>query len=163
MSNSMRPYGLQPTRLLCPQDSPGKNIGVGCHAFLHYWSIVIMLCQFLLYSKVKNQLYVYIQLLYFQTSFPLGHHRALNRVPCHIQQVFISYLFYTQQCIYVDSNLPIYPTPPFPLGIHKFVLYVCVCFSALQTSLSVPFLQISHISSITQYLFFPLSDLLHSV
>ena len=34
MSNSMQPYGLQPTRLLCPWDSPGKNTGVGCHALL---------------------------------------------------------------------------------------------------------------------------------
>ena len=34
MSNSMRPYGLSPTRLLCPCDSPGKNSGVGCHALL---------------------------------------------------------------------------------------------------------------------------------
>ena len=31
MSNSLRPHGLQPTRLLCPWDSPGKNTGVGCH------------------------------------------------------------------------------------------------------------------------------------
>ena len=29
------PHGLQPTRLLCPWDSPGKNIGVSCHALLH--------------------------------------------------------------------------------------------------------------------------------
>ena len=29
------PYGLWPTRLLCPWDSPGKNTGVGCHALLH--------------------------------------------------------------------------------------------------------------------------------
>ena len=26
------PHRLQPTRLLCPWDSPGKNTGVGCHA-----------------------------------------------------------------------------------------------------------------------------------
>jgi len=25
VSDSVRPYGLQPTRLLCPWDSPGKN------------------------------------------------------------------------------------------------------------------------------------------
>ena len=25
-------HELQPTRLLCPWDSPGKNTGVGCHA-----------------------------------------------------------------------------------------------------------------------------------
>ena len=27
-------YGLQPVRLLCPWDSPGKNTEVGCHALL---------------------------------------------------------------------------------------------------------------------------------
>ena len=31
---TLRPCGLQPARLLCPWDSPGKNIGVGCHALL---------------------------------------------------------------------------------------------------------------------------------
>ena len=34
MSNSLGPYKLQSTRLLCPWDSPGKNTGVNCHAFL---------------------------------------------------------------------------------------------------------------------------------
>ena len=32
--NSLQPYGLQPTRLLCPWDSPGKNTGAGCHFLL---------------------------------------------------------------------------------------------------------------------------------
>ena len=30
----MRPHKRQPTRLLCPWDSPGKNTGVGCHFLL---------------------------------------------------------------------------------------------------------------------------------
>ena len=34
VSDSVQPHGLQPTRLLCPWDSPGKNTGVGCHALL---------------------------------------------------------------------------------------------------------------------------------
>ena len=34
MSNSLRLHGLQPTRLLCPWNSPGKNTGVDCHALL---------------------------------------------------------------------------------------------------------------------------------
>ena len=34
MSDSVRPHRWQPTRLLRPQDSPGKNIGVGCHFLL---------------------------------------------------------------------------------------------------------------------------------
>ena len=32
LSNSLWPYGLLPTRLPCPWDSPDKNAGVGCHA-----------------------------------------------------------------------------------------------------------------------------------
>ena len=34
MSNSVRPYGLQANRLLCPGDSSGKKTRVSCHAFL---------------------------------------------------------------------------------------------------------------------------------
>ena len=30
----MRPHRRQPTRLLCPWDSPGKNTGVSCHFLL---------------------------------------------------------------------------------------------------------------------------------
>ena len=30
VSNSLQPYGLQPTRFLCPWDFPGKNNAVGC-------------------------------------------------------------------------------------------------------------------------------------
>ena len=32
--DSLWPHGLYTTRLLCPWDSPGKNIGVGCDALL---------------------------------------------------------------------------------------------------------------------------------
>ena len=31
---TLRPRGLQPSRLLCPRDFPGKNIGVGYHFLL---------------------------------------------------------------------------------------------------------------------------------
>ena len=34
VSDSLRRYGLQSARLLCPWDSPGKKTGVGCHALL---------------------------------------------------------------------------------------------------------------------------------
>ena len=33
-SLTLQLYGLWPTRLLCPQHSPGKNIEMGCHFFL---------------------------------------------------------------------------------------------------------------------------------
>ena len=34
MSDSVKPHRWLPTRLLHPWDSPGKNIGVGCHFIL---------------------------------------------------------------------------------------------------------------------------------
>ena len=45
----MWPHRRQPTRLLCPWDSPGKNTGVGCHFLLQCMKVksesdVIQLC-----------------------------------------------------------------------------------------------------------------------
>ena len=34
VSDCLQPHGLQPSRLLCPQGSPGKNTGGGCHSSL---------------------------------------------------------------------------------------------------------------------------------
>ena len=39
MSDSLQPWGLQPTRLLRPWDFPGKSTGVGCHCLLHIFII----------------------------------------------------------------------------------------------------------------------------
>ena len=50
VSDSLRPHGLQPTRLLRPWDFPGKRTGVGCHCLhtlksespwsgLHLWLV----------------------------------------------------------------------------------------------------------------------------
>ena len=34
VSDSMRPHGLQPAKILCPWNSPGKNTGMGCRSLL---------------------------------------------------------------------------------------------------------------------------------
>ena len=52
-----------------------------------------MLCYFQVYSKV-NQLYIHTL---FKNFFPFGHYRILSGVPCAIQQVLISNLFYMQK------------------------------------------------------------------
>ena len=39
VSDSSRPHGLQPTRLLHPWDFPGKSTGVGCHCLLRIGGI----------------------------------------------------------------------------------------------------------------------------
>ena len=39
VSDSQRPHGLQPSRLLRPWDFPGKSTGVGCHCLLQFLSL----------------------------------------------------------------------------------------------------------------------------
>ena len=38
VSDSSQPHRLQPTRLLCPWDFPGKSTGIGCHCLLQFSS-----------------------------------------------------------------------------------------------------------------------------
>ena len=55
LSDSLRPYDLQSTRLLCPWDSPGKNTGMDCHALLQRsfptqgWNLGVLHCRWILY------------------------------------------------------------------------------------------------------------------
>ena len=44
VSDPQRPHGLQPSRLHCPLDFPGKSTGVGCHRFLHLLVLTYMYC-----------------------------------------------------------------------------------------------------------------------
>ena len=41
VSDSFRPHGLQPTRLLHPWDFPAKSTGVGCHCLLHTYMLSV--------------------------------------------------------------------------------------------------------------------------
>ena len=55
VSDSWRPHGLQPSRLLRPWDFPGKSTGVGCHCLLWQYhlpfKIVVLKCS----SKVAEE------------------------------------------------------------------------------------------------------------
>ena len=62
MSNSLQPHGLQPTRLLCPRNFPGKNAGVGCHVLLQG------------IFPIQGSNLSLLSLLYWQAdSLPLSH------------------------------------------------------------------------------------------
>ena len=52
VSNSSRPHGLQPTRLLHPWDFPGKSTGVGCHCLLLYILLGLNKCINDMYSSL---------------------------------------------------------------------------------------------------------------
>ena len=64
VSDSQRPHGLQPIRLLRPWDLPGKSTGVGCHCLLLYWDNWQIK---LWYWKCKMGWFVYV---YFVKGFP---------------------------------------------------------------------------------------------
>ena len=68
VSDSMRPCGLQPTRLLHPWDFPGKNTGAGCHCLLPYtsYSTVNYVYHVVLYVP---SIYLITENLYFLTTF----------------------------------------------------------------------------------------------
>ena len=46
MSDSSRPHGLQPTRLLRLCEFPGKSTGVGCHCLSRPGKLLITKCMF---------------------------------------------------------------------------------------------------------------------
>ena len=75
MFNSLWPCGLQPVRLLCPWNSPGKNTGVGCHfllqgIFLTQGSNPDLLC--LLHGEVDS-------LTVWHLGSPVGCYSAIKK------------------------------------------------------------------------------------
>ena len=67
------------------------------------------MCQFQVYQKV-NQLCMYIYPLFFRFFSHICQNRALSRVFCAIQQVLVGYVFYIQQCVFVNRKLLINPS-----------------------------------------------------
>ena len=102
----LQPHGLSPTRLLCPWNFPGKNMGVGCYfllqgifptqgsnpCLLHWQADSVPLshlgspCWFLASSSAKN----YILLRCFSSLLPIS--TVLN---C---RQYDSYLFFFNPC-----------------------------------------------------------------
>ena len=66
-SNSLQPHGLQPTRLLCPWDSPGKKTGVGCHFLLQIW-----IWGYSVYSRVTHK-WTALILIFLLNFIPFIH------------------------------------------------------------------------------------------
>ena len=95
VSDTLWPQGLQPTRLLCPWHSPGKNTRVSCHSLLqgifptqgsksgllHCRQIIyqlshqgspIYVCMYMhIYINVCVYTYIYVCIYTFPDSFPL--------------------------------------------------------------------------------------------
>ena len=77
VSNSSRPHGLQPTRLLHPWDFPGKSTGVGCHCLLQLVSVCLINLAF----YVGGVLFFFIYLNFFKSfvQYIILHSLFLNK------------------------------------------------------------------------------------
>ena len=83
-----------------------------------------------------------------------------------IQQILIRHQLYTHQCIHVKPNRPIHHTTTTtttprlsPLGVHTFVLYICVSISP-QKLVHLYHFSRFHINALIYDFCFSLSDLL---
>ena len=56
VTNSLRPHGLQLTRLLHPWDFPGKRTGVGCHSLLCFMYLISILTKVLLRNSFFSKI-----------------------------------------------------------------------------------------------------------
>ena len=101
VSDSVRSHRQQPTRLLCPWDSPGKNTGVSCHFLLQCMKVksereVAQSCPTLSdlmdCSLPGSSVHGILQARVLEWGAVAFSARAL-------QQVLISHLFYTLRCM----------------------------------------------------------------
>ena len=127
------------------------------------YSCSTVLCQSLLQHKQdESAVYLHTSLLFFGFPSHLSHYRALSRVPRALQQVLISYLFYTHNRVYISISISQF-SPPFcpPFGVHTFVLLHLSLF-LLCRQVHLYHFSTFHIHEFIYDPCFPLSDLFHS-
>ena len=74
----MRPQRWQPIRLLCPQDSPGNNAGVGCHFLILYTYIHIYIyLHIYIYTINMWEIYSYVCRWYSYCAYTCVYHQCL--------------------------------------------------------------------------------------
>ena len=108
VSSSLQPYVLQPARLLCPWDSPGKNTGVGCHFLL----------QGLILTEGSNQGLLHCRKIFYC----LSHRETLHIQECSSVQSFSRvWLFATPWTAACQASLSITNSrsQPKPMSIES--------------------------------------------
>ena len=80
------------------------------HFFLIFMGIQLIYSVLLVLGIQQSASVIHIPTFFFRFFFHMGPYRILSKAPQAIQQVLISYLFYIQQYIYVNLNLPVYPS-----------------------------------------------------
>jgi len=97
VSSSLQPYVLQPARLLCLWDSPGKNTGVGCHFLL----------QGLILTEGLNQGLLHCRKIFYC----LSHRETLHIQECSSVQFSHSVVFDSLRPHELQHAMPPCPSP----------------------------------------------------
>ena len=130
MSDSLWPYGPWPARLFCPWDVPVRNTGVDCDdltsvsegVFLMYPCRDVFHVHLLLRHLVLSGMHFKVNLIYVvQTDCTFFHSGLYSRLLLAICFMYSS--------VYVSVPFSQFISPSLsPLGVHRFVLYICLYF-----------------------------------
>ena len=122
---TLRPHGLQPSRLLCPWDSPGKNPAAGCHALL----------QGIFPAQVSNHVSAVSCVHYTQILYPLSHQGNGHVTFKHTH-------FCCEEILQINTKIqktsePMYP-PKFHSRGHCAIFFAEKKFKVFQTHTILP-------------------------
>ena len=134
VSDSVRPHRQQPIRLPCPWDSPGKNIGVGCHFLLQCMKVKreseVALCNAIDCSPPGSSIHGIFQIRVLEWG-AIAFSKFI-----YLSFVNITLYLLIQLCICIKIRLWAYPNfaPPFQNCLAAqipFILYThfLICFS----------------------------------
>ena len=115
MSDSSRPHGLKPTRLLHPWDFPGKSTGVGCHCLKEVY-LKILCCH--------DDTWFHLNLTFLR--------------PWANQCIFLMemfFLIYVNETMYLLWNLPFFKMVPPKTNFFLFSNFGLII--AQQTSIHI--------------------------
>ena len=113
---------------------------------IFYWSIVALECcvSFCYTMKSNGYIYTYIPSPLALAPTPPASCLSMSSQSSQLSSVlysrFIFTVCFTHGSVFVNPNLPIDPTLPFPPppGVHMSTLYACVSIPGLQRGSSVP-------------------------